>query len=331
MGELTCQICFTLFYEPVTTPCQHTFCSKCVLRSLDHNNQCPACRQDLSGFAYFQDQPHNKTVLSIILHAFPDAYNERKELLEAEEREGRLDTPIFVAQLSFPGMPTFLHFFEPRYRLMLRRCLESPNPCFGMVMPPKPTHHGQGNDFGTMLEIRSVRMLPDGRSLVETFGTYRFRVIERGVLDGYMVGRIERIDDYPEQLEVAEAIAEPSTALSALLDSVDPMAAGPSTSVPVNPVVEATQRLMGVCHDFLEQVREGAAPWVVQRLNRECGPMPSDPANFSFWMAMVLPIDSIEKARLLPIKTPLLRLRLVVYWIEQLNSNWWFTAGCIIC
>lgn len=49
-----------------------------------------------------------------------------------------------------------------------------------------------GNEYGTMLEIRSVQMLADGRSMVETWGTYRFRILETGALDGYMVGRIER-------------------------------------------------------------------------------------------------------------------------------------------
>ena len=47
-------------------------------------------------------------------------------------------------------------------------------------------------EYGTMLEIRSVQMLSDGRSMVETWGTWRFRVLERGLLDGYMVGRVER-------------------------------------------------------------------------------------------------------------------------------------------
>lgn len=46
-------------------------------------------------------------------------------------------------------------------------------------------------EFGTMLEIRGVRMLHDGRSLVNTWGGSRFRILERGTLDGYMVGRIE--------------------------------------------------------------------------------------------------------------------------------------------
>jgi Lon protease-like protein len=43
-----------------------------------------------------------------------------------------------------------------------------------------------------MLEIKSIQMLPDGRSMVETMGSYRFKVLEKGSLDGYTVGRTER-------------------------------------------------------------------------------------------------------------------------------------------
>ena len=49
-----------------------------------------------------------------VLNAFPTQYAERGEMIEAEERDARLDTPILVAQLSFPDMPTMLHLFEPR-------------------------------------------------------------------------------------------------------------------------------------------------------------------------------------------------------------------------
>ena len=48
------------------------------------------------------------------------------------------------------------------------------------------------HDFGTMLDIKRVRTFADGRSVVETQGTYRFRIMERATIDGYMVGRIER-------------------------------------------------------------------------------------------------------------------------------------------
>ncbi|THH10220.1 hypothetical protein EW145_g1458 [Phellinidium pouzarii] len=183
--SFACEICYMLLYQPVTTPCQHTFCAKCLQRSLDHGSKCPLCRQSMPPFSYFQDHPYNKVILALLLKAFPEIYEERGRSIEDEERNTRLDTPIFVYQLSFPGMPTLLHFFEPRYRLMLRRCLESPTPCFGMITSPR-TVGSSGGDYGTMLEIRSVQMLPDGRSMVETWGIYRFRVLETGTLDGYM-------------------------------------------------------------------------------------------------------------------------------------------------
>jgi Lon protease-like protein len=36
----------------------------------------------------------------------------------------------------------------------------------------------------------------------------------------------------------------------------------------------------------------------------------------------VLPIEEYEKAKLLPIRSARLRLKLVAHWIDQLNSNW---------
>lgn len=43
-------LCFSsrLFYEPVTTPCGHTFCLQCLERCLDHNPKCPLCKEELS-------------------------------------------------------------------------------------------------------------------------------------------------------------------------------------------------------------------------------------------------------------------------------------------
>ncbi|KAJ7180108.1 PUA-like domain-containing protein, partial [Mycena crocata] len=300
LSELSCEICFMLLYNPVTTPCQHTFCAKCLHRALDHSNLCPLCRDSLPGFSFFEDHPTTQVLESLLLTAFPAMYTERGETLAAEERDARLDTPIFVCMLIFPGHPTALHFFEPRYRLMLRRCLEQDVPSFGMIMPARPgAGGGVANsqsqvDYGTMLEVRSVQMLADGRSMVETWSTYRFRILERGTLDGYTVGRIERIDDVPDVPQL-----------------------------PLSPSTPTNEQLMEICTSFLQQLRRGTAPWVVQRLNNVYGQPPADPAAFAYWVALVLPIDDYEKARLLPIRSAHLRLRLVVHWIEQLNSNWW--------
>ena len=225
LNELTCVVCFVLLYEPVTTPCQHVFLILFHSLSFSHLQLSPrrfahaACIVLLTIVTHVRCvvriylalptsrnyNPTTQSYLSVrvvqvhslgffscrtVLEVFPKQYQERAQDMEAEARGARLDTPIFVCHLSYPGTPTVLHFFEPRYRLMLRRCLESSAPCFGMVIPP---NSGSPQvDYGTMLEIRNVQMLADGRSIVETWGTHRFRIMERGNLDGYMVGRVER-------------------------------------------------------------------------------------------------------------------------------------------
>ena len=256
--------------------------------------------------------------------------------------------------------------------------MASPNPCFGMVPPPRAapraTANGNmstGNEYGTMLQIRNVHMLPDGRSFVETWGTWRFRIMDRGMRDGYMVARVERIEDFDEPEEELEASAPPAplesqhagSSLSATVpapsaDSVEaavqaeldegidswadsaastsavtsgsaqpipstsrcpdvtsdddvgrpavrtgeanapePQGAGgvTATTPPVGQTqigaaprrVPTNAELMATCHRFIEQTRQGT-PWVVQHLhNLNYVPMPSDPASFSFWMALV--------------------------------------------
>lgn len=243
--------------------------------------------------------------------------------------------------------------------------MESPTPRFGMVMPPKSGSSNANVDFGTMLEIRTVRVLPDGRCLVHTWGVSRFRILERGALDGYMVGRIEYIEDFPEELEdTLDAALEEKAALEAETQNlIPPPAPGRKASrasspvatqtssirPPANPLqvpqltdphtdrhllIPTNEALMNKCRVFVEQIREGAAPWVVQMLNdfnKSYGNMPTDASKFSFWVALVLPIEDSEKAKLLPIRSARLRLKLVAHWIDQLNGNWWFANGCVVC
>ncbi len=50
------------------------------------------------------------------------------------------DIPIFVCTVAYPGIPCPLHIFEPRYRLMMRRCMETGTKKFGMCS----YEHGKG-------------------------------------------------------------------------------------------------------------------------------------------------------------------------------------------
>lgn len=93
--------------------------------------------------------------------------------------------------------------------------------------------------------------------------------------------------------------------------------------IPLATTNPSNSALMAQCRSFLDELQRGAAPWIVQRLASTYGDMPTDVSSFSYWVASILPIDDHEKAKLLPIRSPRLRLLLVVHWIEQLNNNWY--------
>ncbi|KAF5895368.1 LON peptidase N-terminal domain and RING finger protein 1-like, partial [Clarias magur] len=196
VSDFECPLCIRLFYDPVTTPCGHTFCKNCIERSLDHNLRCPLCKQALQ--EYFKNRKFNPTVLlqDIMTHLFPQQLAERKQVHDAEMAElSNLtnDIPIFVCTVAYPGIPCPLHVFEPRYRLMMRRCIETGTKKFGMCS----YEHGKGfADYGCMLEILDQNVLPDGRSYVETRGGSRFRVLRRGQRDGYHTADIEYLQDH---------------------------------------------------------------------------------------------------------------------------------------
>ncbi|RIA86236.1 PUA-like domain-containing protein [Glomus cerebriforme] len=317
MTELDCQICCYLFIDPITTPCGHSFCKSCITRSLDHNSACPICRQPLHNYNAYLHHPINKTIYSFIRALYPSLYSERRFMLESEFFNTMQDTPMFVTNaLVFPKMPCFLHVFEPKYRLMIRRCMQSRQRQFGMVLARGTTFQ----DYGTMLEIRSAEFLTDGRSLVETIGTYRFRVIEKRLKDGYDVGRIERIDDIsPEEEERIEREEIRRAEIHNVSNPLD------------NPIREyTTSELIGISRDFIDTLRNGNSPWLLQRLNSVYGDMPDDPSDFSYWVASVIPIAEVEKYRLLELRSVRERLKLIVEWITSLRDQWWFARGCSI-
>ncbi|XP_030813236.1 LON peptidase N-terminal domain and RING finger protein 1-like [Camarhynchus parvulus] len=195
ISDLECSLCIRMFFEPVTTPCGHTFCKECLERCLDHRPNCPLCKQSLR--EYLKAGRYSPTVLlqDIMLATFPTQLAERQELHRAEMAELSNLTkniPIFVCTMSFPGIPCPLHVFEPRYRLMIRRCQESGARRFGMCIYENGKSFA---DYGCMLEIRQVELLADGRSLVDTIGRQRFRVLSRGHRDGYHTADIEFLED----------------------------------------------------------------------------------------------------------------------------------------
>ncbi|XP_029460649.1 LON peptidase N-terminal domain and RING finger protein 2 isoform X2 [Rhinatrema bivittatum] len=194
-SDFECSLCMRLFYEPVATPCGHTFCLKCLERCLDHNPHCPLCKENLS--EYLATRAYKKTLLTeeLIVRYFPEELAERKKVYEEEMKElSNLtkDVPIFVCTMAFPTIPCPLYVFEPRYRLMIRRSMETGTKQFGMCIADELKGFA---DYGCMLEVRDVKFFPDGRSVVDTVGLSRFRVLSHGQRDGYNTANIEYLSD----------------------------------------------------------------------------------------------------------------------------------------
>jgi len=60
-----------------------------------------------------------------------------------------------------------------------------------------------------------------------------------------------------------------------------------ATPIPAEEAAQTTEEYMAICRAFIEQLRSGSAPWLLQRLNNTYGTMPTDPSEFSYWMALV--------------------------------------------
>lgn len=320
--ELDCQVCYNLMCDPVTTACGHTLCRKCLVRTLDHSLHCPVCRRHVTIPPSLQGHPSNKTLVNLLNGLCPDLVAARREAVAAEEAIGLgdMDTPLFVCTLAFPGSPTFLRVFEPRYRLMIRRAM-SANQQFGMLMynsrgAPQgdlgPVHFCE---YGTMLRIVNVQRLPDGQSIIEAVGIGRFRVKSHGMLDGYAIGNVERVEDLgiaeEERMEAEETALPPAD---------DNDVEGQISRM-------STRQLLMLGLEFILKMQERSAPWLHQRILDAYGGPPDDASFFPYWLASILPINDDAKYVLLQTNSVRQRLKITALWIKQMESQRWYVRG----
>jgi Lon protease-like protein len=128
-----------------------------------------------------------------------------------------MDVPLFpLNTVLFPQMVLPLYVFEQRYRLMISECLKNNTP-FGVVLiqegdevqeqevarhAPSPTRPCA---VGTLARITEVAKLEDGRMLLTTVGTDRFRLMEFHSKKPYLTGDIEIWPD--ESLEESQHVS----------------------------------------------------------------------------------------------------------------------------
>ncbi|XP_015332259.2 LON peptidase N-terminal domain and RING finger protein 3-like [Marmota marmota marmota] len=139
----------------------------------------------------------------LIAKFLPEELKERRRLHEEEMEELsnlNKNVPIFVCTMAYPTVPCPLHIFEPCYRLMIRRCIETGTRQFGMCLGDPVKGFAE---YGCILEIRNVQFFADGRSVVDSIGKRRFKVLHQGQRDGYNTADIEYIED--QKVRVASA------------------------------------------------------------------------------------------------------------------------------
>lgn len=315
--ELDCQVCYNLMLDPVTTPCGHTFCRKCLARTLDHARLCAICRRVLPLTANLVNQLNNKTLVNLLTSLCPEQVHARAEAVDLDERSapGGLDTAIFVVSVCLPGMPQVLHVFEPRYRLMIRRAIQG-NGQFGMV-GHNVLGQAQGTlgrtqfvQYGVMVSIEHYEFLHDGRIVLMCRGVSRFKIVAHGILDGYTMARVEKVDDVglmeEERLE-SEELSQPTVTMDA----------------PAHIDQFSTRQLMDIGSEFLQRAREASPSWFPPNVIEIYGTPPTDPAIFPYWFAAVVPLHEVEKYKLLSVTSVRERLKMTVRWVHKIDQQRW--------
>ncbi|XP_070167369.1 LON peptidase N-terminal domain and RING finger protein 3 [Polyergus mexicanus] len=201
-GELDCILCCRLLWKPVTTPCGHTYCWMCLDRCLDYSSACPLCVTSLADYLASSQKIVTDFVEKALKTVAPAEYTSRAvshrlELVQGLGLLGNEQIAVFICTTAFPCVACPLFVYEPRYRLMVRRCVESGVRQFGIAacLNKEATGTKRYAEYGTILDIRDRVLLKDGCSILSTIGGRRFRVLSGGEKDGYDTAQVEFLRD----------------------------------------------------------------------------------------------------------------------------------------
>jgi uncharacterized protein len=235
-----------------------------------------------------------------------------------------MQIPLFPLHMVLsPGIALPLHIFEERYRVMVRRCLDTSTP-FGIVLirqgsevAPRDGHAQELSisGVGTFAEIREASKYVDGRWDLLTVGTGRF-VVRQVIADQepYLVGDVEELDDRVGDEEEAEALVARVT--RRFVDYLRVLQ--PRDGEDVEPIDVQVEVEVGDDDDDVDdEAEEAAAEAVVVVDGPGGGPaelaaalrIPDDPSQLSFLLAGIVQVDPETRQELLEATSAEARLR----------------------
>eukprot|EP01035_Chromulina_nebulosa_P008718 gene8718-11803_t len=176
LRSLECSLCLTIICEPISISCGHSFCRVCLVKSLRrHKKRCPTCREVCHITA--ENAAENIMIKSLAVAVDPDGYAARlAEALPEKESWTNLYPIFYYNNTMFPGGRLNLHLFEPRYKLMMQRIIDSTR-AFAYV-PNFNTYLAQIGDVALVAELKDAEFLADGRCLLDAVLAKRKQIME---------------------------------------------------------------------------------------------------------------------------------------------------------
>eukprot|EP01038_Epipyxis_sp_PR26KG_P008665 gene8665-11708_t len=289
-SSLECNLCLNLLCEPITISCGHTFCRICLVKSLRQSKKkCPSCREVCHVSA--ENAPENVLIKSIAMTISPQMYNQRLVETAAEKESWTTLYPMFYYNDTlFPGSSLHLHLFEPRYRIMMKRVVDSSR-SFAYV-PNFTNYHANLGDIILIAVIKEVEFMADGRCVLEAILSKRHKIVEHYIEEGTYGLHYCRVEEFHD-----EEIPTPSLIYGNELHA--------EAVVLANTIMEGSSNRLAI--------------------ERRCGAMPNDIQSFSLWLIGITPLSDAEKYALFQSKLTIQRLERGIdglrVLVTRMNSN----------
>lgn len=161
-----CPICMCPLCDPLALKCGHAFCRLCLLRATrlaPTGRSCPLCRADVN-ITSPADHPMDEALDAAVRAMLPhQVYEERRKQSteELQKFKRQVELPIFFMSPGVTvGSRITLHFFEPRYTIMIRRVWEGSQLFMYCASTPK------SGLTGVVVKVLQTIFLPDMRAIM---------------------------------------------------------------------------------------------------------------------------------------------------------------------
>lgn len=220
--HFSCPVCFELISEATITRCGHTYCSKCIQKSIEINKKCPKCNQSLTS-----DQTFPNYLLNELISKFTLEQQEKERLfstsqsVDAEDPADNLKS--FLAsesnKLTLPDVNVILEVLTQRKVLLEAESITAQNKLLYEFLEHllKQTEQHQSE-----LD-KKVRLIRNDMKVVET--------VLKNVQNA--CPKIEDVEKHFEK-ESTESTGNEAGQLSAIRDEMKQLITDIGSSVPNN-------------------------------------------------------------------------------------------------